>query len=205
MEKTYAMAAGLVAVALAAGAAPPTEAAERIAGLIRQLGAEGFKRREAASKELDAIGAPALSALRKAASDDDLEIRRRAERLVQAITARLVGVDQKRLEGTWLGVSQEADGKETPSRHRVVLADGRSVATDPAGGEVFRCTWRVIDPTATPRQLDLVAPDGRVFQAIYEFDGTRLRYCGSYTGRPDHFSTTPGDGRYMATLKREPK
>ena len=42
-----------------------------------------------------------------------------------------------------------------------------------------------------------------MFLAIYEFDGARLRYCGSYAGRPDRFATRPGDGRYMATLKRE--
>src|SRR5262249_12445148 len=155
-------------------------------------------------KELDAIGAPALSALRKATTDADLEIRARAGRIVRAITARLIDAEQKRLEGTWLGGSQEADGRETPSRNKVVRADGRSGSSTPAG-EAFRCVWRVIDPTATPRQFDLVAPDGRVFHAIYEFDGTKLRYCGSYAGRPDRFSTSPGDGRYMATLKRQAK
>jgi HEAT repeat protein len=61
--------------------------AERIARLIKQLGDDSFARREAASKELEGLGAPAVAALRKAAaSDDDPEIRRRAHRIEEAIT-----------------------------------------------------------------------------------------------------------------------
>ena len=180
--------------------------AERIVQLIRQLSDDNFRKREAASKQLNAIGESALAALKKAAaSDADAEIRRRAKGIIQTITSRLAGDEQKRLEGNWVGVAQEENGKDTPSLTKIVLAEGRSVATNAAGVEVFRCTWRIIDPTAAPRQLDLVGPDGRVFQAIYELDGAKLRYCGSYTKRPDAFSTKPGDGRYMATLKREPK
>jgi hypothetical protein len=64
---------------------------ERIAALIRQLGDEKFAVRQAASNELEAIGEPALAALRKAAaSGDNPEIRRRAEQLVRAIQPRPV-------------------------------------------------------------------------------------------------------------------
>ena len=78
---------------------------ERIARLVKQLGDDAFEKREAASMELDAIGAPALDALRKAASDDDLEIRRRAEQIVQAVAGRIrAAAAQKELakwEGSW--------------------------------------------------------------------------------------------------------
>src|SRR5262245_1350902 len=40
--------------------------ADRVARLVKQLGHNEFAKREAASKELDAIGEPALGALRKA-------------------------------------------------------------------------------------------------------------------------------------------
>jgi WD40 repeat protein len=57
-----------------------------ITRLIHQLGSKDFGQREAASKALEAIGAPALAPLRNAATDnDDAEIRRRAEGLVRAI------------------------------------------------------------------------------------------------------------------------
>jgi hypothetical protein len=86
-------------VALAAGlgiglvAAVPTLAAEdasaeQIAQLIEQLGSANFGERELASKKLDAIGLPALEALRKAAQGRDAEVRRRAEELVQKIEKR---------------------------------------------------------------------------------------------------------------------
>jgi hypothetical protein len=64
---------------------------ERVAALIRQLGHEKFATRQAASTDLEAIGEPALEALRKAAaSGDSPEIRRRAEQLVRAIQPRPV-------------------------------------------------------------------------------------------------------------------
>ena len=65
--------------------------AKRVAVLVQQLGQDDFGKRQAASKELEAIGAPALPALRKAAaSSDSAEIRRRAEQLIRAITGARV-------------------------------------------------------------------------------------------------------------------
>src|SRR5262245_35424496 len=100
----------LLTVAVAAHAGRGKEAtAERIASLIRQLGDDEFKIREAASKALDAIGEPALGALRKATSDDDLEIRTRAGRIVRAITGRIRAAAAKKelekLQGAWYTVS----------------------------------------------------------------------------------------------------
>ncbi len=61
----------------------------RIAKLVLRLGSADFDQRETASKELDAIGAPALPALKKAASSNDVETRRRAEELIARIEKRL--------------------------------------------------------------------------------------------------------------------
>jgi hypothetical protein len=61
--------------------------------LIRQLGSSDFQEREAASKKLEAIGVPALGALRRATgSGGDLEIRRRAEQLISRIENSLDGL-----------------------------------------------------------------------------------------------------------------
>lgn len=67
-----------------------TEArSQRIADLIRQLSHDEFAKRQAASKELEAIGEPALAALRKAAeSSDSVEARQRAEQIIRAIAAQ---------------------------------------------------------------------------------------------------------------------
>jgi len=53
--------------------------AEKIDKLIQRMGSKDFSEREAASRELEKIGKPALSALRKAAKEQKSEeIRRRA-------------------------------------------------------------------------------------------------------------------------------
>jgi WD40 repeat protein len=85
--------AALGALAPLAGGAregPGEKEADRIAGLIRQLGDDQFARREAASRALEAVGEPALEALRKAAaSSADPEVRQRASRVFRAILATL--------------------------------------------------------------------------------------------------------------------
>jgi hypothetical protein len=58
--------------------------ADKIARLIRQLSSDNFEERAAASKALEAIGRPALPALRQAEASDDAEVRRRAKGLIQA-------------------------------------------------------------------------------------------------------------------------
>jgi C-terminal peptidase prc len=75
---------------LAAPANEPADAAdaERIALLIKQLGADKFEKREEATKALDAIGIPALDALRAAEKSTDAEVRRRAGDVVAAIEGR---------------------------------------------------------------------------------------------------------------------
>jgi hypothetical protein len=61
----------------------------QIGNLIRQLGDKDFRVREAAMKNLDKIGEPALEALREAIHDD-AEAQRRANRLINGIERRLL-------------------------------------------------------------------------------------------------------------------
>jgi hypothetical protein len=70
------------------GDGPPASQA-RIQSLIDRLGSALFREREAAGRELDALGEVALDALRKAAGAGDPETRRRAAELVERIDARL--------------------------------------------------------------------------------------------------------------------
>jgi hypothetical protein len=86
---------------------------ERIASLITQLGHDEFAKRETASKELEAIGEPALVALRKAAAaSDDVEIRHRAAAVVALIGQQLERTDVKSVP---------------PPKGAVVLFDGKNL------------------------------------------------------------------------------
>lgn len=72
--------------------------AERVAALIRQLGHDVFAKREAASKELEAIGKPALPALRAAAAAGaSPETRRRAAQLIRTLAGPLARVELRSL------------------------------------------------------------------------------------------------------------
>jgi hypothetical protein len=78
---------GLVAGVPAADKADKKADPDRIAKLIAQLGSNTFTEREQATKDLAAIGEPALEALRKATKSDDAETRRRASELVKNLEA----------------------------------------------------------------------------------------------------------------------
>lgn len=56
---------------------------------VKQLGHDRFAQREAANRALEDMGAPALDFLRKACTNDDPEIQRRARELVRSIEKRV--------------------------------------------------------------------------------------------------------------------
>ncbi len=82
--------------------------AERITKLVNDLGSDSFKEREQASKGLDAIGTPALEALRQAYKSEDIEVRQRAEDLVKKIERR---IENARI----LSLAYSSDGKTLAS------------------------------------------------------------------------------------------
>jgi hypothetical protein len=66
----------------------PATDSDEIDRLVRQMGSDSFTERQKASKTLEAIGEPALEALREAAGSSDAEVRRRATELVHTIESR---------------------------------------------------------------------------------------------------------------------
>ena len=171
--------------------------------LIQQLGDDEFFQREAASQALEAIGEPAYDALRQAAgTNEDVEIRRRAEVLLRKMNDRAARRDQQQLDGTWRVVAQEDNGSQRPMDLQVTIARGASVGTDRWGMEIFRCTWWIVAPIESPKKVDLITAEGKVFHAIFTLDGDTLQYCGSFDRRPESFSTRKGDGSYLVKLKR---
>jgi HEAT repeat protein len=64
--------------------------------LIDQLGSERFKDREQAAHELAKLGNSALPALKEAAKSRDLEVRRRAQQLVEQLKPPVRATDSQR-------------------------------------------------------------------------------------------------------------
>jgi WD40 repeat protein len=138
-------------MSLALGAAPPHERG-KIAELVRQLGDDDFDKREAASKQLEALGDEALAPLRHAASSSaDLEVRRRAERAYRALSARLRRFNYEGHAGSVLGVAFSPDSKRVISCSN---PDGAVRLLDARTGKLLRC---MVHPLA--RNIAF-APDG---------------------------------------------
>jgi hypothetical protein len=82
----------LGSLALTKPVAPPsanTADSKRISELIEQLGSAKFQERNAAQKELEAIGVPALEQLKKVSKTGDLETSMRAAELVRKMEEKL--------------------------------------------------------------------------------------------------------------------
>jgi hypothetical protein len=176
-----------------------TEAAnDKIDRLIKQLGDDDFAKREAASKELDAVGEPALAALRKAAaSNADPEIQRRAEQAVQAIKARAGKKELAKWEGTWV----------TEDRVYIKFSGARFSSGTPTYGPASG-TITIVEVGDKATFADLVNEEGPLkgghALAIFRRDGDSLHACWTYaTTRPTEFKTEGNN--YCFTFKRVKK
>jgi uncharacterized protein (TIGR03067 family) len=185
-----------------------------VAHLIKQLGDDAFMTREAASKELDGIGESALDALRKAArSSDDPEIRRRADKILRAITGRVAEKVAKELDGTWHLITLQANGVEVLGEDKAwtfTFRDGRFELQ--AAGKVYQAgTVQVTDPFVSPRAADLTVSaegGGTAVAAIYAVEGDTLKYCSMAggTGRhPKELRAKQGDGCEYSVWRRVKK
>src|SRR5262249_20237677 len=133
MRSRYLLLALLLGVGLTLVASLPSPAVEnadkeKIARLIDQLGSGVFTERQKATKELVAIGAPALEALRKAAQSEDAEVRKRANELVQkvekeALSARLLAPKRLHLVYKDTPVPEAVDDFQKKSGYNIYLHD----------------------------------------------------------------------------------
>jgi hypothetical protein len=111
---------GVLCFLATAGASEPpaTVSPERLQKLIEQLGDARFKVRQEATQELARLGRPALRALKEAAaSATELEVRKRAEALIEQIRTR----DRPRHEMLSI-VSRMQQAKPVPSDRQVAVA-----------------------------------------------------------------------------------
>jgi RNA polymerase sigma factor (sigma-70 family) len=193
---------------------------ERVAALIRQLGDDAFAKREAASKELLAIGVPALAALNKAKASDDPEVQRRATLLYKKIAATLQVFcyegHARAGEGVVLGVAFSPDGKRVLSSANAWLGDrpatygGSSVRLlDARTGKVLRC---LVQPCA--RKVAF-SPDGARAAStgdgrdhmlrLWDLEtGEELKRFGPYEGNVYGVAFTPNGKNLLFTVYADP-
>jgi uncharacterized protein (TIGR03067 family) len=114
-----------------------------------------------------------------------------------------------KLKGTWQAVSAEVDGRkanpvELEKTFLVIEGDRYTLQVPDA---VRKGTFK-IDPSKTPKQVDVTAADGpakgKTMRGIYELKGATLRYCLAEPGkdRPTEFTGKSGSGCGLYVTKR---
>jgi uncharacterized protein (TIGR03067 family) len=122
---------------------------------------------------------------------------------------RAVEVERKSLAGTWVGALGLHDGRpiveDEPRQVRLIVSgDGYELER---GEKTDRGTM-VIDPTASPKTMDLVITEGEfkgeTWTGIYEVAGYIHRACFAPAGkpRPTQFASPPGSGHVLWVFAR---
>jgi uncharacterized protein (TIGR03067 family) len=127
-----------------------------------------------------------------------------------AIPDVLADREVKALEGEWVVVGLEADGRKASADEmkgmRWTVRGTEITGTDPDGGG-GKMSFR-LDPGKSPKEIDLTPLDGRekgkVAAGIYRLEDGRLQVCmRDAGGRPKEFVSGPGQG--LITLERAKK
>jgi uncharacterized protein (TIGR03067 family) len=122
--------------------------------------------------------------------------------------------DRKKYEGTWQVISLEIDGNqsaEEDAKKITVVNEADGKWTIEVEGKVVARGTSEIDPTRTPRTVDLTITEGegngKTALAIYEFGEDTRKVCLAPAGkeRPAAFAAPAGSGHILAVLKRVKK
>lgn len=117
--------------------------------------------------------------------------------------------DLKKLQGTWMLVSMEIDGKTAPAeqtKHVKSVVEGNKVTVS-FKDEVKAAATFTVDASKKPKAMDATAimgPNkGKTSLAIYDIDGDTFKICSSEgKKRPTEFAAKEGSGISLMVWKR---
>jgi uncharacterized protein (TIGR03067 family) len=119
----------------------------------------------------------------------------------------------KKFQGVWTIESSEYGGQKLPAdqlKDFVVIYDGDK-HTVKAGDKVIQVGTQKIDPSKSPKTIDVTMTEGpskgAVMLGIYEIDGDTLKACFDMEGkkRPTEFKSPPGSQTFLNVHKRVKK
>jgi uncharacterized protein (TIGR03067 family) len=116
----------------------------------------------------------------------------------------------KKFQGTWTIESSETGGHalSADSLKDLVLTFEGDKHTVKNGDEVIQVGTQKLDPSKSPKNIDVTLTDGpskgALMLGIYEFDGDTLKVCFDPLGkkRPTEFKSSPGSENFVNVHKR---
>jgi uncharacterized protein (TIGR03067 family) len=118
--------------------------------------------------------------------------------------------DLDRLQGDWVCVSMERDGKPIdPDRYKggVLTMDGDRF-TFKVGDRIVSQGIRKLDPSKMPKAVDdthtIGLFKGRTYKGIYKIEGDTFTTCNGSAGqdRPTEFVSRPGSSLLLVVYRR---
>ena len=119
----------------------------------------------------------------------------------------------RKFQGTWTFESSETGGKQLPAgelKGFILTFEGEK-HTVKKGDEVIQVGTQKLDPSKSPKALDVAVAEGlnkgAVMLGIYEISGDTLKVCFDPEGkkRPTEFKSAPGSQNFVNVHKRVKK
>lgn len=127
--------------------------------------------------------------------------------LSAVVSSPVVHSDNMLIQGKWIVVSSESDGKKSEQPVGAVITVDGIHMTSRYKDKAYKDRYE-IDPTKKPKWIDITrsGDDDEIlkFRGIYFIEGHTLTICHAKPGdkRPTEFATKLGDKRSIAVMKR---